>query len=115
MKIDKLVMIPGPTPVARTIQDQIGRATVAFKDANFVKDFKKVVSDLKEMWHAEECFVVAGTGTLAMEMAIANSVKDNDNVLVISHGFFGDRFIDLVERRNCNVDVLASEWGKSSE
>ncbi len=113
MKNNKLVMIPGPTPVARSIQDQMGRPTVAFKDADFVNDYKNLVKELNEMFRAEECFVIAGTGTLSMEMAAANSVKQGDRVLVISHGFFGDRFIDLFERRGVKVDVLASEWGKT--
>lgn len=113
MKNRKLVMIPGPTPVARSIQDEMGRDTVAFKDPSFVEDFKGLVKDLKEMWRTEgECFVVAGTGTMAMEMAIANTTKRGDNVLIVSHGFFGDRFIDMCERKGLNVDVLGSEWGK---
>ncbi|SET80022.1 aspartate aminotransferase [Natronincola peptidivorans] len=112
MKNKKLVMIPGPTPVARSIQDQMGRETVAFGDPNFIKDFKELISDLKTMWRtAGEVFVVAGTGTMAMEMAIANTLKKGDNVLIVSHGFFGDRFIDLCERKGINVDVIASEWG----
>ena len=112
MKNRKLVMIPGPTPVVRSIQDQMGRETVAFGDPAFVSDFKELVSDLKQLWHTEgEVFVVAGTGTMAMEMAVANTLKQGDNILIVSHGFFGDRFIDICERKGYNVDVLASEWG----
>ncbi len=112
MQNKRLVMIPGPTPVVRSIQDQMGRETAAFGDPSFVKDFRELLSDLKTMWKtAGEVFVVAGTGTMAMEMAIANSLKAGDNVLIVTHGFFGDRFIDLCERKGLNVDVLASEWG----
>ncbi|HHV47028.1 MAG TPA: alanine--glyoxylate aminotransferase family protein [Tissierellia bacterium] len=112
MKNRKLVMIPGPTPVARSIQDQMGRETVAFGDPDFVKDLKEVVNDLKEIFRTKgEAFVVAGTGTLAMEMGIANVVKEGDNVLVISHGYFGDRYAEICQRKGLNVDVLSSEWG----
>lgn len=113
MKNRRLVMIPGPTPVVRSIQDQMGRDTVAFGDQQFVKDFKGVLADLKEMWGTSgEVFVVAGTGTMVMEMAISNTLKAGDNLLVISHGYFGDRFIELTTRKGINVDVLRSEWGK---
>ena len=112
MKNHKLVMIPGPTPVARSIQDQMGRETVSFKDPQFVQDFKELVVDLKNLWETKgECFVIAGTGTLAMEIAIANTTKSGDNVLIVSQGFFGDRFIDLCQRRGLNVDVISSQWG----
>ena len=113
MKPKKLLMIPGPTPVSRSIQDEMGRETVAFGDPEFVKDYKELVSDLKEMFDCSgESFVLAGTGTMAMEMAIANTTKRGDNVLIVSHGFFGDRFIDICKRKGLNADVLASEWGE---
>ncbi|HEY6953307.1 MAG TPA: alanine--glyoxylate aminotransferase family protein [Bacteroidota bacterium] len=114
MKNRKLLMIPGPSPVARSIQDQMGRETVAFGDPSFVKDFSDVVGDLRSLWKTSgEVFVVAGSGTLAMEMAIANTTKRGDNVLVVSHGFFGDRFVEICERKGLVVDVLRSEWGKA--
>lgn len=113
MKNRKLVMIPGPTPVVRSIQDQMGRDTVAFGDPGFIADFKGLLSDLKDLWKTDgEVFVVAGTGTMGMEMGIANTLKSGDNLLVVSNGFFGDRFIDLAERKGINVDVIKSEWGK---
>ncbi len=112
MKNRKLVMIPGPTPVVRTIQDQMGRETVAFGDPDFVNDFKQVIEDLKDIFKTKgEAFVVAGTGTLAMEMGIANVTKEGDNVLVVSHGYFGDRYVELCEKKGLNVDVISCEWG----
>ena len=112
MNTRKLLMIPGPTPVARSIQDQMGRETVAFGDPGFVKDFKELVEDLKVLFNCSgEVFVVAGTGTMGMEMAIANTLKEGDNLLIVSHGFFGDRFIELCKRKGINADILSSEWG----
>ena len=54
----------------------------------------------------------AGTGTLAMEMAIVNTVGKGERLLVISHGYFGDRFAPLANAYNIKYDVLQSEWGK---
>lgn len=109
----KLVAIPGPTPVVKSIQDEMGREVQAFGDPRFVKDYKEVIEDMKEMWDTKgQVFVIAGTGTLAMEMAVANTLKAGDNLLIVSHGYFGDRFIELCERKKINVDVIQSEWGK---
>ncbi|MDR2136679.1 MAG: alanine--glyoxylate aminotransferase family protein [Synergistaceae bacterium] len=112
IKTPKLLMIPGPTPVVRSIQDQMARETVAFGDPGFVSDFKELVSDLKTLWRCDgEAFVVAGTGTMAMEMAVANVTRKDDNILICSHGFFGDRFIDICARKGLRVDVLKVPWG----
>lgn len=114
MLMRKLLMIPGPSPVVRSIQDQMARETIAFGDPAFTKDFRELLDDLKAMMECSgEVFVVAGSGTMAMEMAVANSTKAGDNILIVSHGFFGDRFIDLCTRKGLNVDVISSEWGKT--
>lgn len=113
MKNRKLVMIPGPTPTVRTITDQMGRETAAFGDPEFVKDFKELIADLKKLLKIDgECFVIAGTGTLAMEMAVSNVTKKGDSILIVSNGFFGDRFIEICERKGLNADVLSAPWGQ---
>ena len=112
MLTKKMVMIPGPTPVVKSIQDQMGREIQAFGDPRFVADYRGLISDLGRLLNCSgKTFPLAGTGTLAMEMAIANTTKRGDSVLIISHGFFGDRFIDICKRKELDVDVLASEWG----
>ena len=110
----RMVMIPGPTPVVDSIRVEMGREIAAFGDPNFIKDYKEVIDELGTMFGCDgKTFVVAGTGTLAMEMAIANSTKKGDNVLIVSHGFFGDRFIEICTRKGLNADTLKSDWGKT--
>ena len=112
MEQSVLVMIPGPTPVIKSIQEQMGREIQAFGDPRFVKCYKALIDDLGKLFNCSgKTFPIAGTGTLAMEMAVANTTKRGDNVLIVSNGFFGDRFIEICERKGLNVDVLAAEWG----
>ncbi|HJA35091.1 MAG TPA: alanine--glyoxylate aminotransferase family protein [Firmicutes bacterium] len=113
MKEKTMVMIPGPTPVVRSIQNEMGREIQAFGDPRFVKDYKSVIDDLGELFGCNgKTFVVAGTGTLAMEMAISNMTKRGDDVLIVSNGFFGDRFIDICQHKGLHADVLSAEWGQ---
>ena len=113
METKKMVMIPGPTPVVKSIQDQMGREIQAFGDPRFVADYKKLIEDLGKLLNCSgQTFPLAGTGTLAMEMAISNTTKRGDNVLIISHGYFGDRCIEICERKGLNVDVMSAEWGQ---
>ena len=50
MKDKTLVMIPGPTPVARPIQEEMGREIQAFGDPRFVADYKSVIDDLGQLF-----------------------------------------------------------------
>ena len=114
MEKNTLVMIPGPTPVVDSIRAEMARPIQAFGDPRFVADYKKLIDDLGELMNCGgQAFPLAGTGTTAMEMAIANVTKRGDNLLVVSNGFFGDRFIEIAERKGLNVDVLSAEWGTS--
>ena len=109
----KRVMIPGPTPVIEPIRYQMSRDIQAFGDPSFVKDYKDLIDGLGDLYACNgQCFPLAGTGTLAMEMAISNATKAEDNVLIVSHGYFGDRFIEICARKKLHYDVLASEWGQ---
>ncbi|MBE6936289.1 MAG: alanine--glyoxylate aminotransferase family protein [Ruminococcaceae bacterium] len=113
MKDKTLVMIPGPTPVSRPIQEQMGREIQAFGDPRFVADYKSVIDDLGELFGCDgKTFVIAGTGTLAMEMAISNVTKRGDSILIVSHGYFGDRFTDIATHKGLDIDVLSAEWGQ---
>ena len=113
MDKDVLVMIPGPTPVVRPIQNEMGREIQAFGDPRFIGDFRALIENLRGLLNCSgKVFSVAGTGTLAMEMAIANSTRRDNRVLIVSNGFFGDRFIDICTRKGLLVDVLSAEWGK---
>lgn len=112
METKKMVMIPGPTPVVKSIQEQMGREMQAFGDPRFVADCRKLIADLAKLLNCSgKTFPLAGTGTLAMEMAIANTTKRGDSILIVSHGFFGDRFIEICEKKGLDIDVLSAEWG----
>lgn len=107
-------MIPGPTPTIRRIEEQMGRPSCAHGDPDFVADFKETLVKLGDMFDCSgETFVIAGSGSMAMEMSIANNLKSGDSLLVVSNGFFGDRFIEVAERKGINVDVLKAPWGKA--
>ncbi|WP_016837574.1 pyridoxal-phosphate-dependent aminotransferase family protein [Ureibacillus thermosphaericus] len=113
MRNRDLLLIPGPTPVVDEIYDALALETRGHTDPRFVEVFKNALQQTKELFQTDgEVFVIAGTGTLAMEMAIVNTVGKGENLLVLSHGYFGDRFIPLAQAYDIHVDVLQSEWGK---
>jgi aspartate aminotransferase-like enzyme len=110
-----LVMVPGPTPVVRSIQEALGRETISYNDPRLVADFGRLIDDLVKLWRCDGiAFVVAGSGTMAMEMGIVNVAARSDRVLACTNGYFGDRFVDICSRKGFETEVLrAPRWGKS--
>lgn len=113
MKNQELLLVPGPTPVVDEIYEALSKETRGHTDPRFVEVFKNALQQTKDLLKTDgEVFIVAGSGTLAMEMAIVNTVGRGEKLLVISHGYFGDRFLPLSKAFGIDVDVLQAEWGK---
>ena len=109
----EMLLIPGPTPVVDSIYDAMAEETRSHTDARFAEIYKNAIEKTKEMFKTDgEVFVISGSGTLSMEMALLNTVAVGEKLLVISQGFFGDRFIKLAEAFGIQVEVIQSEWGK---
>ena len=108
-----LTMIPGPTPVHERILTELARPTVSHMAPSFIETFRSCLSELRQIVRTESAqpFVVAGAGTLAMEMALVNLLAAGERLLIVSHGYFGDRYVELAEALALDFDVLRSEWG----
>jgi alanine-glyoxylate transaminase / serine-glyoxylate transaminase / serine-pyruvate transaminase len=112
MRNQEMLLIPGPTPVVDSIYDAIAQETRGHTDSRFVAIYKNAIEKTREMLKTDgEVFVISGSGTIAMEMALVNTVAAGEKLLVISHGYFGDRFIKLGKAFGIEVEVLQAEWG----
>ncbi len=112
---ETLTMIPGPSPVHTRILHALAQPTTSHVAPSFVEEFRGALAGFRALCQSETAqpFIVAGGGTLAMEIALVNLVAPGERVLVISHGYFGDRFGDLAASFGIEADLLKSEWGKA--
>ena len=112
-----LTMIPGPTPVHERILEALARPTVSHQAPSFVDAYRACLENMRRIVRSDKAqpFVVSGSGTQAMEMALVNLVEPGSRLLVVSHGFFGDRWIDLAASFGIRTEVLRAEWGQAVE
>lgn len=115
MKARKLLMIPGPIEFEPEVLQAMGRATTSHVASNFIEVFGNSLELMRTVWKSPkgQPFIVAGTGTLAMDMAAANLIEQGDNVLVISSGYFGKRFKDILDRYGANTTLLEAPLGEN--
>ncbi len=112
---DKLLLIPGPTPVLPRILDALAQPTVSHVSAEMAADLRESCDNLKKILFREdgEAFIVSGAGTLSMEMALLNTVSiPRDRVLVVSQGYFGSRMSQICQAFGITHDLVEAEWGK---
>jgi alanine-glyoxylate transaminase/serine-glyoxylate transaminase/serine-pyruvate transaminase len=55
---------------------------------------------------------VSGTGSAAMEAAVANTVQPGDPVLVCINGYFGGRLAEMAARYGGEVKTVKRAWGE---
>jgi aspartate aminotransferase-like enzyme len=110
----ELLMIPGPTNVDPRVLRAMCRPPLSHTSPEFAGIFKEALNNLKKVFMTEsEVFVIAGSGTLALEMAIANTIEPGDKILNCVSGYFGNYFVEISRVFGAVPRVLEVEWGKA--
>jgi alanine-glyoxylate transaminase/serine-glyoxylate transaminase/serine-pyruvate transaminase len=113
MKGRKLLMIPGPIEFEPDVLAAMSVPTDSHISPDFIERYGHSLDMLTEVFLAPggQPFVVAGSGTLAMDMAVVNLVEPGDKVLVVSSGYFGARFQDLFSRYGVQAGIVSAPVG----
>ncbi len=113
MKARKLLMIPGPIEFEPEVMQAMSVPTPSHVAPNFIECFGNCIELMREVWlcPSGQPFIIAGTGTLAMDIAGSNLIESGDNALVVSTGYFGERYAELLKRYGANVDIMKAPLG----
>jgi aspartate aminotransferase-like enzyme len=105
---------PGPTPIPDRVKYAMNQPMIAHRGQEFPKLLEDVSTRLMPVFGSQNpVTVLAASGTAALETAAANVIEENDDVVVVVAGAFGDRFASICETFGANVHRLNIEWGKS--
>ncbi len=108
MKDRKLLMIPGPIEFTPEVMRAMGMPTTSHVAPNFIEAFGRALERMRQVFlcPSGQPFVIAGSGTLAMDIAAANLVEPGDRALVVNTGYFGDRFAAILARYGAQVSQV---------
>lgn len=108
------LLIPGPVELDSTVSNAMAKPIMGHRTPVFSEILNKCWSILKEIYNTRnDIALITGSGTSAMEAAVASVVKDSDEVVVIEGGKFGERFGEISEAFGAKVNTVPVEWGKS--
>ena len=85
-------------------------------DPDFVPLMDEVRALLQRVFRADSqalTIATSGTGTSAMEAAVANAVSAGSRGIVVVTGYFGDRLAQMFERYGSRIRRLDVEWGRA--
>jgi alanine-glyoxylate transaminase / serine-glyoxylate transaminase / serine-pyruvate transaminase len=113
--MEDLLLIPGPVQLSPAVLEALARQPLAHTSPEFIGSFGSSLDMLGKIFLSKTAqpMIVSGSGTLAMECAISNLIEPGDKALVVSSGYFGDRFQPLIERHGGEVTLLSVEAGEA--
>ncbi|MEM0141624.1 MAG: alanine--glyoxylate aminotransferase family protein [Thermoplasmatales archaeon] len=110
----KILMIPGPIEYEDDVLNKMSLPTISHTSREFISAFRDSLNDVSTIFGASGNsvpFIISGSGTLAMEASTVNFITRDSRVLVVSTGYFGDRFANLLSRFTKNVEIMKQPLG----
>ena len=111
-----MLMIPGPIEIHPDVIAAYAVAPPSHVSPPIIEAFGASLSAMRQVWGAADNshpFVVAGSGTLAMDMAVGNLIDEDDGVLLVNTGYFSDRMAEMLERRGARVTQIRAAVGQA--
>lgn len=102
---DRTLMGPGPSDVHPRVLQAMSTPLVGHLDPSFIEIMDDVQDLLRYTFQTDNQWTipVSGTGSAAMETAVGNLVEPDDNVLLRTSAYWGDRMAQMARRVGGNV------------
>jgi len=113
---ERILLGPGPSLIPPRVIRAMSAPVLSHLDPEFVPLLDDVRASLLRVFRADDkalTLATSGTGTSAMEAAVANAVSEGMRAVVIVTGYFGDRLAQIIERYGAQVRRIDVEWGRA--
>lgn len=113
---ERILLGPGPSLMSPRVMKALAQPMLSHLDPQFVEIMDDVRARLARVFQAPAgsfAFGVSGTGTAAMETAVANTIAPGTRVLSVVTGYFGDRLAQMSARYGAEVTRIEAEWGRA--
>lgn len=108
-----MLMIPGPTPVPEAALLALAKHPIGHRSGEFSNLMAEVTQNLKWLHQTEsDVLMLTASGTGAVEAGMINFLSPGDRILVGCNGKFGDRWAEVGEAYNLQVEKITAEWGQ---
>ena len=115
---ERILLGPGPSLIPPRVIRALGAPVLSHLDPEFVPMLDEVRGLLQRVFRADAnalTLATSGTGTSAMEAAVANTVTEGTRAVVVVTGYFGDRLAQMCARYGASVRRIDVEWGRACD
>lgn len=109
-----LLMLPGPTTVDPRVLSAMSKAVVNHRGSKYGEILTETTELMSKVFQTpNKSYLLTGSGTAAMETAVANTVAPGEKILNIVGGKFGERFMKIADTHGIKTQELSIEWGNA--
>jgi alanine-glyoxylate transaminase/serine-glyoxylate transaminase/serine-pyruvate transaminase len=115
---ERLLLGPGPSLIPPRVIGALAAPTLSHLDPAFVPIMDDTRQLLQRVFRADAnalTLATSGTGTSAMEAAVANAIAPGTRAVVVVTGYFGERLVQMFERYGATVRRVDVEWGRACD
>jgi aspartate aminotransferase-like enzyme len=110
------LLTPGPTPIPPQVAEAESKPIIHHRTPQFQAVLKEVSEGLKYVFQTtNDVFILASSGTGAMEAAVVNLLSPGDTAITVQGGKFGERWTEICSSYGINTEIINVEWGKAVE
>ena len=110
------LLTPGPTPLPPQVCEAMARPIIHHRTPQFQAILKEVSDGLKYVFETKnDVFILASSGTGAMEAAVVNILSPGDTAIAVQGGKFGERWTEICQSYGINAEIINVEWGRAVE
>ena len=109
------LLAPGPTPVPERVRLALAQDMIHHRKPEFKAIMAQVQQRLQKLFGTTQPVLsLACSGTGVMTAAVTNLFSPGEKVLVIEAGKFGERWAEICEASNVEVEKLVFDWGQAA-
>lgn len=124
-----LLLTPGPLTTSDTVR-QVANRDIGSRDPEFVRIVKEIREELlklavngagaggneaggNEAGNKYDVVLMQGSGTFGVEAVITNTIRKDEEVLVLENGAYGVRMYEMCKKAGFTVNILKGDWDKA--
>lgn len=109
-----VLLNPGPVNVTDRVRQALLKPDLCHREKEFSDLMQSIRSKLVHAFGIQNDFdavLTTGSGTAALEMAVASCLGNNQTLLVIRNGVYGDRIAAMADAYGFDIQCLDTPWG----
>lgn len=109
---EQLLAVPGPTPLHPRVRSALDRQPINHRGAEFGELLYDIAGKLQQVFFTESrVYTMTSSGTGVMQAAVTNCFERGERILILSNGFFGERFVQIAKCSALDAETMHFPWG----